>query len=54
MYENMDIPLILMLSFGTCIGFVMGHARGYKIGRREGVVRGRILARREVNQHESI
>jgi hypothetical protein len=32
----------------------MGHARGYKIGKREGIVRGRIMARKPVNTNESI
>lgn len=54
MYENMDIPLLLVMAFGTFIGFVIGHARGYKIGKREGIVRGRIMARNQVNSNESI
>lgn len=54
MYDNMDIPIMVVMALGTFIGFIMGHARGYKIGKREGIVRGRIMARKPVNTNESI
>lgn len=54
LYGNTDAALLMGLIFGSCVGYVLGHARGFRIGKREGIVRGKIMARNKVTTRESV
>ena len=54
LYANTDAALLIGTVLGASLGYIFGHARGFKIGKREGIVRGKIMARNKVDNRESV